>query len=229
MQTVDTPTKYVEGIFVQELKNRFLCEVVIEGVSTVCYVPSSCHLSNFLSLKGKMVLLVPIQSLKSRTKFALFAVKYKRSFILLNTSLANRAVEYSLGTRRFSFLGKRKEVLKEHTAHGYKADLYIADSDTIIEVKSVISQNACAIFPTVYSERTQKQLLQMQGLLKTGIRICFVIVSLSPYVKEIRIDQGTPFYQEFIKCIDCGMEVAAFSCRLIDGMPQIEKRLSIVY
>ena len=33
MQTVDTPTKYIEGIFVQELKNRFLCEVLIDGVS----------------------------------------------------------------------------------------------------------------------------------------------------------------------------------------------------
>lgn len=229
MQTVDTPTKYIEGIFVQELKNRFLCEVLINGVSTVCYVPSSCHLSNFLNLKGKKVLLVPIQSPKSRTQFALFAVKYKRSFILLNTSLANRAIENSLNTRRFSFLGKRKEVIKEHIAHGYKADLYISDTDTLVEIKSIISQNSSALFPTVYSERTQKQLQQLQSLLMDGVRVCFFVVSLSPYVREIVVDQSTCFYQELKKCIDLGMEIAAFSCRLIDGVPQIDKRISIKY
>lgn len=52
MQTVLNP-EYKTGIFKQELKNRFLCEVEIDGESTVCYVPSSCHLSNFLSLQGK--------------------------------------------------------------------------------------------------------------------------------------------------------------------------------
>ena len=57
MQIVDTPQNFIEGIFVKELKNRFLCEVIIDGVSTICYVPSSCHLSNFLSLEGKQVLL----------------------------------------------------------------------------------------------------------------------------------------------------------------------------
>lgn len=56
MQTVLTP-EHKTGIFIQELKNRFLCEVEIDGESTVCYVPSSCHLSNFLDLKGKSVLL----------------------------------------------------------------------------------------------------------------------------------------------------------------------------
>lgn len=38
------------GIFIRELKNRFLCEVEIDSESVVCYVPSSCHLSNFLKL-----------------------------------------------------------------------------------------------------------------------------------------------------------------------------------
>lgn len=227
MQTVDTQAKYIEGVFVQELKNRFLCEVMIDGVSTVCYVPSSCHLSNFLNLKGKRVLLIPTQAPKSRTPFALFAVKFKRSFILLNTSLANRAVEHSLKTRRFSFLGKRKSVLKEHTAHGYKADLYIADSDTIIEIKSIISQDDRAVFPTVYSERTQKQFHQLDELLSEGIPIYFFIVSLSPYVKEIVIDPSTPFYQEFCKCMNHGMRATAFSCRLVNGTPLIDKEIPI--
>ena len=88
MQTVLTP-EHKTGIFIQELKNRFLCEVEIDGESTVCYVPSSCHLSNFLDLKGKSVLLAPTQSKNARTQFALFAIPYKKNYILLNTSMAN--------------------------------------------------------------------------------------------------------------------------------------------
>lgn len=47
---IDSNTNIVTGTFVKELKNRFLCEVVISGIPTECYVPSSCHLSNFLEL-----------------------------------------------------------------------------------------------------------------------------------------------------------------------------------
>ena len=89
MQTVEKSSKYIEGIFVKELKNRFLCEVLINGESTVCYVPSSCHLSNFLDLKGKTVLLIPTQNPKSRTPYALFAVPFKRSYATIVVTLLN--------------------------------------------------------------------------------------------------------------------------------------------
>lgn len=81
MQTID-PNSLVEGIFIHELKNRFLCEVSINEVPTTCYVPSSCHLSNFLQLQGKRVLLIKNSSSTSRTMYALFAVPYKKNYIV---------------------------------------------------------------------------------------------------------------------------------------------------
>ena len=35
MQTVDKASKFIEGVFVKELKNRFLCEVLVNGESTI--------------------------------------------------------------------------------------------------------------------------------------------------------------------------------------------------
>ena len=55
-------SRFTKGTFKKELKNRFLCEVQINGEDVVCYVPSSCHLSNFLQLEGKKVLLTPTQT-----------------------------------------------------------------------------------------------------------------------------------------------------------------------
>ena len=83
----------IEGFFIRELKNRFLCEVKIDGKVEECYVPSSCHLSNFLQLKGKRVVLIPTQGKNPRTKYALYAAPYRRNYIILNTSLSNVAIE----------------------------------------------------------------------------------------------------------------------------------------
>lgn len=228
MQTT-SDTGFVIGTFKRELKNRFLCEVSIDGEDVVCYVPSSCHLSNFLKLEGKQVLLVPTQSPRSRTAYALYAVKYRRSYILLNTSMANRAIELSIGSRRFSFLKKRTHIIKEHTIYNYKTDLYLPDTDTLIEIKSIISTNKTGTFPTVYSERTINQLKQLQEILKQGHRVCFFVVSLCPSAKEICIDKNSVFYTEFIKCIQLGMQVSAYSCRIKKGIPIISGVLPISY
>lgn len=218
---------YTSGVFVRELKNRFLCEVKIDGKLEECYVPSSCHLSNFLQLEDKKVLLVPTQTPSSRTKYALFAVPFKKSYIVLNTSMANRTIEGGLQGRRFSYLGKRKEWLKEYKIDGYKADLYIPSTKTIIEIKSIISTKEPAIFPTVYSERTINQLKQIQQLLVNGYRVCFIIVSLHPYIKNVTIDKSTEFYSELSKCLEGGLIVKAYTSRVENDIIKIEKEIGV--
>ncbi len=228
MQTA-SESRFVTGIFKKELKNRFLCEVQIENEDVVCYVPSSCHLSNFLILEGKKVLLVSTQAPKSRTQYALFAVPYKRSYIILNTSMANRAIEAAISSRRFSYLGERKDAVKEHIVAGYKADLYLPKEEAIVEIKSIISTMDIARFPTVYSERTIHQLRSIYSLLQKGYRVCFIIVSLHPYVKGIEIDSDTEFYTELMRCIDVGLELKAYTCRLFNKDIVIEKEIKVNY
>lgn len=226
MQTV-LNHEYKKGIFRQELKNRFLCEVDIDGERTVCYVPSSCHLSNFLNLQDKSVILVPTQSKKARTKYALFAVPYKRNYIVLNTSMANRAVENSIKSRTFSPLGKRKSICKEHYVEGYKSDLFIKDTNTIIEIKSVLSTNDCALFPTVFSDRSINQLKKLQELLAQGYHVHYIIVSLNPYVKSIAILNNTNFSDLLNDCIKQGMTIAAYTCRIKENDLFINHRVTI--
>lgn len=222
-------SNYVEGIFVRELKNRFLCEVSISGSKLICYVPSSCRLSNFMQLEGKRVLLTITRSTRARTKYALFAVYYRRGYIFLNSSVANRAVEASLSGRRFSFLKKRETILREHTVYNYKTDFYIADTDTIVEIKSIISTQKRVAFPSVHSERAIKQLKHLQLLLSQGHKVCLLIVSLSPTVKEIFIDDQGEFCKEFYKCIQLGMHISAYTCRIKQGIPVISNVLPLCY
>ena len=226
MQTVLNPG-IITGTFKTELKNRFLCEVEINGKSTVCYVPSSCHLSNFLSLQGKTVYLLPTLSKKARTSYSVFAVPYKRSHILLNTSLANMVIKDNLNSRRFSFLGPRSIVYKEHYIGGYKSDLFIGDTNTIIEIKSVLSTDSKAKFPTVFSERSLRQLSQLKSLLLSGFRVHYIIVSLNPYTTAIKLISQTQLAKELNECRKLGMTFSAFSCKLTDNRVFLNRKLQI--
>ena len=222
-------SSYISGVFVKELKNRFLCEVKIDGKVEECYVPSSCHLSNFLQLKGKRVVLIPTQGKNPRTKYALYAAPYRRNYIILNTSLSNVAIEKGIHNRRFSYLGKRSNVQKEHSVEGYKADLYIPQTKTIVEIKSVLSENDEAVFPTVFSERTQNQLKSIQEMLEKGYKVVFIIVSLNPYIKKLSIDKSTEFYLELTRCIEKGMEIRAYTSHLKDYEIEIKKQIPLLY
>ena len=208
-------SNYISGVFVRELKNRFLCEVKIDGKVEECYVPSSCHLSNFLQLEGKKVLLVPTQARKARTKYALYASPYRRNYITLNTNLSNIAIEKEIHTRRFAYLGKRTVVQKEHFIEGYKSDIYIPETKTIIEIKSVLSNKDEVVFPTVYSERTQSQLKNMQSMLNKGYKVVFIVVSLNPYAKRITIDKNTEFYTELTRCLKKGCRLEHIRVNLL--------------
>ena len=216
------PSELKTGQFTSESKNRFLCTVKIDGAEEVCYIASSCRLDNFIDLRGKSVLLIKNKGTKGRTKYSVIGVKYKRNYIILNTSWANKAIGSSFLKRRFSFLGKRTDYRAEMDVSGYKADFYIPCSKTIIEVKSVIATNDMAIFPTVYSERTLVQLKRIAELLDEGYKGYFIIVSLNPYVKAIKLLQDTEVISQLNECITRGLIVKGFCCRLsADGLPQI--------
>ena len=66
---------FKHGIFKEELKNRFLCRVEVDGEDTLCYIPASCRLSNFIDLTGREVLVSPVLSSDARTKYSVYEVK----------------------------------------------------------------------------------------------------------------------------------------------------------
>lgn len=210
------------GTFKEETKNRFLCQVTIDGEDVECYIPSSCKLGNFIDMNGRTVLLTRNQAKSTRTRYAVYAVKLKNDYILLNLSQANRIVEAALPNRRFSFLGPRKQIVREKKIENYKSDLYIEDSKTIIEVKSILSFQKTAIFPTVQSERSNRQLMQLSSLLDEGFKVCYLFVSFNHCIKEIQINDAIEEYTRlFDMCLQKGMTVYGITTRMKDGRPII--------
>lgn len=218
----------ITGIFLSEIKNRFLCSVLVNGEETVCYIPSSCRLSNFIKLQGKLVLLKPIQGKNARTKYAVYAVKIGRGFILLNMSESNRVVEQQLYRKYFSFLGKRKQISHELKIGDYKADLFIHDTKTIIEIKSILTVEKHGYFPTVHSERAIEQLKKMKQFLNDGYNVCYMLVSLNPYIEKITISESDNEYKELFKtCVEKGMSCFGVTIKLDEYEPYIYKTVEV--
>lgn len=219
----------IQGTFKEELKNRFLCLVKVDGVDTLCYIPSSCRLSNFVDLKEKTVLLTPIKSTKSRTHYSVYAVLLHGRYVLLNMSTSNQVVEQFICSRRFAFLGKRKSVCKEHIIEGYKSDLYIEDTRTIVEIKSILSFERTAHFPSVYSQRAIEQLKKLSILLDKGYNVCYIFMSMNSRVKSLMINSDIPEFCELInECVRKGMILKGFSLALnVEGKVSIHSKIVI--
>ena len=167
----------------------------------------------------------------ARTKYAVFAVKYKYNYIALNTSEANRVVFESLKRRLFAYMGNRSNPQKEVVVDGYKADIYLPKENTIIEIKSIISLDKQAVFPTVYSERAISQLKKIRELLQGGKKVTYLFVSLNPYVDFFSISnekQMDEFRDIFLNCLEMGMECKGYTICLKDYKILIKKEIPFV-
>lgn len=219
---------WTEGIFLEESRSRFLCKVNIAGEVSECYVPSSCKLGKLVDLEGKEVLLRPVSKKNARTQFAVQAIKNDKEYILLNLADANRIIYDNMQRRFFSFIGRRKHIRNEIVVDGYKADLYVEDTDTIVEIKTLLSPSKNAVFPSVASKRAEEQLQKIERLLETH-KVCYIITSLNPATKSIELNSAMGQYEElFNKCISRGMKCRGYSIVLNENkVPEVKRSIPI--
>lgn len=219
--------KIIKAVFISELKNRFRCLVSLNGEETLCYVPSSCKLSNFVELAGSTVFLKEM-TYPSGIRYALYAVETTRGLVLLNLALANEVMENQLRRRYFSFLGKRKQIRREAVIDGYRSDLYIKETDTIVEIKTVLSFHDTAHFPTVSSQRAITQLSRIMDLLDSGHQVSYLFVSLGPHVKKLCLDGEKRYNELFEKCVDKGMSYCGCALEIVNNEIRVASRVEIL-
>ncbi|MEO3946218.1 DNA/RNA nuclease SfsA [Gorillibacterium sp. CAU 1737] len=222
----------VEGTFVKESKNRFICTVRIGDSVVECYVPNSSRMGNYLNLERKQVLLSRNQKTGGRTQYSLFAVKHKNKFILLNLNLVNTILQ-SGPLNELLLLPSNYIVYREKTINGYKADLVLINPKDpgerlIIEAKGIISKRKNVLFPNVFSERGINQLHKIKIMLDQGCKMYYVFVSLSPFVEMIKIDERFDEYSKLLKeCVKLGLRLVAVSLKYENNEITIKKNLQV--
>lgn len=227
VQFVIISDEIVEGIFIDESKNRFLCSVLIGDEVFECYVPSASKLKNYLNLKGKKVLLVKNRGKNTRTIYSLFAVRYYSKYIILNLLIANDVVKDYL---KDTYCGY--EIINEKYIGEYKSDFLVrGKSNIVIEVKGIISTRKEVVFPTVYSSRAVIQLEHIYNILTIGWKVQYFYISLSPIVREVTINCENDFdeyYRLLAKCIEKGMEIKGFNVYYKDGEIKIGEEMKVL-
>ena len=209
---------FTRATFVSELKNRFRCCVKIHDEETMCYVPSSCKLSNFVDLSGCEVLLLPTTG-KSEIPFSLYAAETTSGVVLLNLAEANRIIASSIRSRRFAFLGKRERIRRE---------ISIDDTDTIIEIKTILSLEKDGHFPTVHSIRSNKQLEELERLLDSGHKVCYLFVALCPKTKRLHLDFDNQYTSLFNSCIEKGMRYYGCGLKMSSNGFSVVSQLEVI-
>ena len=213
------------GIFRDEIKNRFRSIVTINNQDVMCYIESSSRLDNYINLKDKKIFLQKINN--KSLKYKVFMLPYRYDKILLCPMMANKIVASEFDRKIFSSIGIRNKFQTEYLIEGYKSDLYIPKTKTIIEIKAVLTNNKSALFPSVFSERSLYQLKEISILLDKGYKAHYIFVSLNPYTDSIKIDTNTKFYNELYKCINKGLTLSAYSITCKNNEICIKKRINI--
>lgn len=226
MKVID---KLIEGIFLSESKNRFLCKVLIEGEELECYLPSSSKLEPLINLIGKKVLLTINKATNIKTKYSVFAVKHYRKYILLNLNVTNWVLEEYL-RKKYNLFRSSEVILREKTIEGYKADFVLpGENKTVFEAKSIISTKQTTRFPSIHPKRAIQQLYKIENLLDLGWNAQYYFISLSPFVKNLTLDlQYKTYIEQFNKCIQKGMKVNGLGCSFSCNEVSITHALNVI-
>lgn len=198
--------RYTEGIFIKECDNRFLCYVKISGIEELCYVPSSSHLSHFIQLENKKVLLKTNVSKNTRTKYSLFAVEDSSGYTLLNLNYVNAALEKAIALNGVPISDIKRE---KKTAGGFKADAIV--NNEVFEAKAILSDNERVYYPSITVYRVDVQLRALIKLLQQDVKVNYCIFLLSHHIICVDINRHEKDIKRLMKkAIKLGMELKIY-------------------
>lgn len=199
--------------FISEGHNRFIALVEFQGEIIECYVPSSSKLAHFVNLNSKEVI-ISKNKVARRTQYTLFAVSYYNKYIMLNLNLVNHYL-----AKYLSELSLYEEINLERKYNDYKTDIMLRNSNNeimIIEAKGLIGVNRTISFPFNKSDRAIQQLIKIREILKTGNKVGYYFISLSPIIKKIVInDIHSEFKSLLYDCVNLNMEIHCLSFEFI--------------
>ncbi len=216
---------FIEGIFIEESKNRFIGKVKVNGTIFECYIPSSSKLENFINIKNKRVLVTENKKKGIRTKYSLFGVFYRNRLIVLNLNIVNKLFQEIIKSGQYKEYNDFSEVRREAAYKGYKADILLDGKEKlVVENKALIDVKKAATFPTVYSERAIEQLEKLDKLLYDNCKVCYNFIALSPFINSVRINTDElEYYTAFMQCVNHGMQVNGYKLYFKDNTLRSER------
>lgn len=187
--------------FISEGKTRFVCNIEYQNVVIECYVPNTCKLSKLITLNKNEVLITKNLNKTKRTRFTLFAIKIDNKYLIVNTALTNKLV--------YHYITNNNEycLLPEKTIEQYKCDFYISDKKTLVEAKSIISNEEALLIPNSFSNRAIEQLEKLYNIIQKDYLVEYYFVIFNNKLKSIKINKSTKYGKLLLNNQACGMKL----------------------
>ena len=222
----------LEGFFLKRYK-RFFADIKIGNKIVTAYCPNTGSLLGLLN-ENSEVLVAKVGNPKAKLKFRLEAIKFKKTFVGINTSLPNDIVFEAIIKKKI--LSHIQGNLKKEVKYGKNSRIDIfADNlngkNSYIEVKSVTLSRLEKLseFPDAVTSRGSKHLQELSDMCKKGNE-CYLIylVQRADVTKfSIAKDIDQEYYRNSLIAKKNGVQFFAFKCNVTKKGIDIVKELEI--
>ncbi len=218
-----------EGVFVSR-PNRFIANVVVDGVNRVCHVKNTGRCRELL-LPGSRVFLARAANPERKTKYDLVAV-YKNDLLINMDSQAPNKV-FGEWAAESGFFGRTDLIKPECVYKNSRFDFYIEGGERkiFVEVKGVtLEENGVVMFPDAPTERGVKHLRELADCAAAGYEAHVFFVAQMAEARLFRPNRAThpEFAEALTAAAESGVRVSCVKCAVtpktleIDGFIDVE-------
>jgi sugar fermentation stimulation protein A len=223
----------VEGTILKRYK-RFLADVELPNGEII-----TAHTANTGSMKtcwepGWKVLMSFHDNPKRKLKYSLEMIHNSSTWIGINTSLPNKMAVEAIENGTIKELQGYTKIKPEAKIGNSRIDILLTKENNkqcYVEVKNVtlLGDQKKALFPDAVSERGQKHLKELTGLVKDGIRSAMLyIVQREDVTSFSPADDIDPEYGRLLReAKKAGVEILCYQCKLTPKGIEVTKPLPV--
>jgi len=221
-------TQVTEGKFLSR-PNRFVADVEIDGVRTLCHVKNTGRCKELL-LPGATVYLEKAGDPNRKTAYDLIGVKKGGLLVNMDSQAPNKAAGEWLQKGGLGFV---PDVLRAEYRQGdSRFDFYAkaGEDEWLIEVKGVtLEVNGVALFPDAPTERGVKHLNGLIAHAESGGKACALFVIQMQGMKGFSANAAThaAFAQKLREAAAAGVRVVAAECAVTPDSMEITGEIEV--
>ena len=227
---MEYPTPLVEGTIIKRYK-RFLVDVELQSGEVI-----TAHSANTGSMKtcwepGWKCLLSYHDNPKRKLKYGLEMTSNGNTWIGVNTHLPNKIVIEAIKNGEIKELTGYDFIKPEYKTGDSRIDIFLSQGENqcFVEIKNVtlLGDNKTALFPDSKTERGQKHLRELTGLIKKGHRgVMFYLVQREDVDNFMPATEIDPEYSRLlVEGHKKGLEILVYQCLMSKDEIKISKSL----
>lgn len=207
----------VEAAFVSRT-NQLLVEAQLNGRLVRAHMADRGRLVDLLVPNARLVL-APRNEIGRKTAFQVVGVYAGDELVSLDTQLPNKLIAAALASGALPQFARYTRVQREVTVGEHRFDFKLGEGlgSCYVEVKSVgMVQNKIARFPDAPTERGRRQLEQLSGMARNGLRCSVIFIVQRHRARGLAPnDEIDPAFGRALRfALANGVEVYAYLCPL---------------